>query len=39
MTRTRPFIVTPDWRPGALLDDAYLRRKLACKPLQLTLFG
>jgi putative DNA modification/repair radical SAM protein len=39
LARARPFIVTPDWRPGALLDDAYLRRKLARKPLQLTLFG
>jgi putative DNA modification/repair radical SAM protein len=39
LTRTRPFIVTPDWRPGALLDDAQLRRKLARKPLQLSLFG
>ena len=34
-----PFIVTLDWRPGALLDDAHLRRKLARKPQQLTLFG
>ena len=39
LTRTRPFIVTLDWRPGALLDDAQLRLKLARKPLQLTLFG
>ena len=39
LARTRPFIVTLDWHPGVLLDDAHLRRKLARKPLQLTLFG
>ena len=35
LKRVRPFIVTPDWRPGALLDDARLRQRL--KPQQLTL--
>jgi len=33
--RVRPFIVTADWRPGALLDDARLRQRLTAKPQQL----
>jgi predicted DNA-binding helix-hairpin-helix protein len=33
----RPFIVTPDWSPGALLDDSRLRQRLAPKPRQLSL--
>ena len=39
LARARPFIVTVDWRPTALLDDAHLRRKLAPQPVQLALFG
>jgi predicted DNA-binding helix-hairpin-helix protein len=39
LARARPFIVTVDWRPTALLDDAHLRRKLAPSPVQLPLFG
>lgn len=36
--RARPFIVTADWRPTALLDDARLRARLAPPPRQLSLF-
>ena len=39
LARARPFIVTVDWRPTALLDDAHLRRRLAPQPVQLALFG
>ena len=39
LSRARPFIVTADYRPGALLDDARLRQKLTPKPAQLSLFG
>lgn len=41
VTRARPFIVTADWRPTALLDEAHLRRRLvpAARPVQLDLFG
>jgi predicted DNA-binding helix-hairpin-helix protein len=37
VARVRPFIVTPDWRPRALLDDARLRQRLVAKPQQLSL--
>jgi predicted DNA-binding helix-hairpin-helix protein len=36
--RARPFIVTADWRPTALLDDARLRARFAPPPRQLSLF-
>jgi len=36
--KVRPFIVAADWSPGALTDDARLRRKLAPPPRQLALF-
>ncbi len=39
MSRARPFIVTADYHPGALLDDGRLRQKLAPAPVQLSLFG
>ncbi|MDC7785683.1 putative DNA modification/repair radical SAM protein [Rhodoplanes sp. TEM] len=38
LKRTRPFVVTADWRPTAMLDDAHLRRRLAPAPVQLSLF-
>jgi putative DNA modification/repair radical SAM protein len=34
----RPFIVTADWTPGGLLDEADLRSRLAPAPEQLSLF-
>jgi predicted DNA-binding helix-hairpin-helix protein len=39
LARARPFIVTADWRPTAMLDDAHLRRKLTPAAVQLSLFG
>lgn len=36
--KVRPFIVTADWTPGGLVDDARLRQKLTPQPQQLTLF-
>ncbi|MGE3872589.1 MAG: putative DNA modification/repair radical SAM protein [Parvibaculaceae bacterium] len=39
ITRARPFIVTSDWRPAALLDEAALGAKLRAKPRQLDLFS
>jgi putative DNA modification/repair radical SAM protein len=39
LSRARPFIATADYHPGALLDDARLRQKLAPKPDQLSLFA
>ena len=39
MSRARVFIITADYRPGALLDDEWLRQKLTPKPAQLSLFG
>ncbi|MBN9021581.1 MAG: putative DNA modification/repair radical SAM protein, partial [Rhizobiales bacterium] len=39
VSRARPFIVTADWRPTALLDDGRLRARLAPPPRQLSLFG
>ena len=38
LKRARSFIVTVDWRPTAVLDQAHLRQKLAPKPVQLALF-
>ena len=38
ISRARPFIVTTDYSPRALLDDAHLRLKLAPKPVQMSLF-
>jgi len=38
LTVLRNFIVTEDWRPGALLDSERLRRHLAPRPQQLALF-
>lgn len=38
LTTLRNFIVTADWRPGAALDSEQLRRHLAPRPQQLTLF-
>ncbi len=37
LTRARPFIVTPDWRP-AMLDAARLKERMAPAPKQLALF-
>ncbi|MFO1013365.1 MAG: putative DNA modification/repair radical SAM protein [Caulobacteraceae bacterium] len=34
----RPFIVTDDWRPGGLTDQAGLRERLKPPPRQLSLF-
>ena len=39
LARARPFIVTVDWRPAALLDDAHLRRRLAPQAAAAGLFG
>ncbi len=33
-----PFIVTPDWRPGGLLDEERLKDRLTPAPKQLALF-
>ena len=38
ISRARPFIVTSDYSPRSLLDDAHLRRKMAPKPDQMSLF-
>lgn len=38
MRHARPFISVPGWTPGALLDDAALRARLAPAPEQLSLF-
>ncbi len=37
VTKARPFIVTRDWRPGSLTDEANLRARFAPPPEQLTL--
>ncbi|WP_309084472.1 putative DNA modification/repair radical SAM protein [Chelativorans sp.] len=37
LKRIRPFIVTPDWRPTALLDGQRLKQRLVPKPQQLSL--
>jgi len=39
IARMRPFILTDDWRPGALTDDGRLREKLSPAPRQLDLFA
>jgi putative DNA modification/repair radical SAM protein len=39
LSRARPFIITADWRPTHILDDAHLRRRLTPPPVQLSLFG
>jgi predicted DNA-binding helix-hairpin-helix protein len=39
LAKLKPFIVTADWRPGALTDQADLRRRLAPPPSQPDLFG
>jgi len=39
IVRVRPFIVTRDWRPTALLDDGSLKHKLTARTKQLELFG
>ncbi|MDB5444695.1 MAG: elongator protein 3/MiaB/NifB [Phenylobacterium sp.] len=38
LEKLKPFIVTADWRPGALTDRADLRARLAPEPEQLSLF-
>ena len=38
ISRARPFIVTSDYSPRSLLDDAHLRQKLVPKPVQMALF-
>jgi putative DNA modification/repair radical SAM protein len=38
LEKLKPFIVTADWRPGALTDRADLRERLAPAPEQLSLF-
>ncbi|HVI34180.1 putative DNA modification/repair radical SAM protein [Phenylobacterium sp.] len=38
LEKLKPFIVTADWRPGALTDKADLRERLAPPPEQLSLF-
>jgi predicted DNA-binding helix-hairpin-helix protein len=38
LTRARPFIVTPDYRPARDLDRLDLRARLTVKPKQLSLF-
>ncbi len=37
--KVRPFVVTADWRPTAILDSAQLREKLIHAPRQLDLFA
>jgi putative DNA modification/repair radical SAM protein len=37
IARIRPFVVTPDWRPGSLLDEERLRDRVKPKAQQLTL--
>ncbi|CDO38677.1 MULTISPECIES: putative DNA modification/repair radical SAM protein [Novosphingobium] len=39
LRKLRPFVVTSDWRPVAMLDLADLRARLAPKPRQMELFG
>ena len=38
LEKLKPFIVTADWRPGALTDRADLRDRVAPPPEQLSLF-
>ncbi|WEX11629.1 putative DNA modification/repair radical SAM protein [Chelativorans sp. AA-79] len=35
--RIRPFVVTPDWRPGGLLEAERLKQRFTPKPRQLSL--
>ncbi|MBB4659734.1 putative DNA modification/repair radical SAM protein [Parvularcula dongshanensis] len=37
--RVAPFVVTPDWRPGGLLDQESLEMRFKPKPRQADLFG
>jgi putative DNA modification/repair radical SAM protein len=37
IARVRPFIVTPDWHPGRLLDSGRLAQRLRSAPQQLSL--
>lgn len=37
IARARPFIVTPDWHPGSLLDNSALAQRLRFEPQQLSL--
>jgi putative DNA modification/repair radical SAM protein len=39
LSRARPFIITADWRPTHILEDAHLRRRLTPPAVQLSLFG
>jgi predicted DNA-binding helix-hairpin-helix protein len=36
--RVKPFLLTPDWRPGAELDSGNLGTRLVTAPAQLSLF-
>jgi putative DNA modification/repair radical SAM protein len=38
ISRARPFIVTMDYQPGSVLDNAQLRQKLVPKSVQLSFF-
>ena len=38
MSKARPFVTLPDWRPGALTDSDTLRARFAPAPEQLNLF-
>lgn len=37
IARVRPFVVTPDWQPGSLLDEERLRDRMKPKAQQLAL--
>ena len=37
--KIKPFVVTPDWRPGGMLDAASLEARFKPKPAQADLFG
>ncbi|MCT8989493.1 putative DNA modification/repair radical SAM protein [Chelativorans sp. SCAU2101] len=37
LKRVQPFILTPDWKPGALIEDARLKERLVPAPRQLSL--
>ena len=39
IARARPFICALGWHPGRSLDDGQLRRSLAPRPQQLSMFG
>lgn len=38
MSKAQPFVILPDWHPGALTDSATLRARFAPPPEQLLLF-